>query len=77
MVSAGGLQSRRADVIWPAVTADPDYALELLQRAADLNEPYALYVLGGMYLEGYFVEPDIDLSLNYLSRAAYFGCPTA
>ena len=55
------------------VPADPDYAIGLLHRAAELNEPYALYVLGSMYVEGVYVDHDLDSGVYYVAQAAYFG----
>jgi hypothetical protein len=50
----------------------PDHALALLwcKRAADKEEPNALYLLGSMYRDGHGVERDVIRALALLRKAA-------
>lgn len=54
---------------------EPDYesGIEWLKKAADLNDPKALSVLGNMLSSGVGVKADIEKGLEYLYKAAKKG----
>ena len=56
---------------------DPDTAITLLERAADLHDSEANYVLWQVYRSGDAGEPDMDRALLALQQAAALGNITA
>lgn len=56
------------------VQADPRKGLQLIRRAADKNEPMALFALGRIYYEGYGVLPDKTEGLRLIKEASEKGC---
>ena len=55
------------------VEADPIGATRLFVKAAELDDPDALYFMGAMYLQLSPATGDVDIGLNYLKRATATG----
>lgn len=59
------------------VTMDKAKGRELLHRAAELGEEFAMYDLGLLYTSGDGVPPDVPEGLRWLRKSVDAGCPFA
>lgn len=55
------------------VEQDITKAVELYQKAADLNNPAALHDLGSLYFYGQYIPEDKDKAMEYMEKAADLG----
>lgn len=59
------------------IDLDHDEGVKYLTKAAELNNPEALYLLGILYKDGIAVNKDIEKAEHYLNEAIILGHPKA